>query len=194
MHSDLNLIIIHIPPFKKMKVAVVVALLIVASFASSFEEVKAIVKNDKCAESTLEMIRPQIHEQIQNLKQVKNLFYFRTQKTSLPRLNFWLSFKRLKLFSMNAESNKKLNQFSVMPLKLLVLDFYLPQTVSRMSEPFSSLLIQSLKTHLMLPTMLLSSFSSLFWEDKLMPTALNSLTSSSDLFIRFHSLDQFSFF
>lgn len=177
-----------------MKVAVVVALLIVASFASSFEEVKAIVKNDKCAESTLEMIRPQIHEQIQNLKQVKKLFYFRTQKTSLPRLNFWPSFKRLKLFSMNAESNKKLNQFSVMPLKLLVLDFYLPQTVSRMSEPFSSLLIQSLKTHLMLPTMLLSSFSSLFWEDKLMPTALNSLTSSSDLFIRFHSLDQFSFF
>lgn len=88
MHSDLNLIIIHIPPFKKMKVAVVVALLIVASFASSFEEVKAIVKNDKCAESTLEMIRPQIHEQIQNLKQVKKLFYFRTQKTSSPRLNF----------------------------------------------------------------------------------------------------------
>lgn len=73
---------------KKMKVAVVLALLLVASFASSFEEVKAIVKNDQCAESTLEMIKPQIHEQIQNLKKVNNTFYFRILKTSPPRLNF----------------------------------------------------------------------------------------------------------
>lgn len=63
-----------------MKVAVVLALLLVASFASSFEEVKTIVKNDKCAESTLEMIRPQIHEQIQNLKQVKIHFISESRK------------------------------------------------------------------------------------------------------------------
>lgn len=169
-----------------MKVAVVLALLLVASFASSFEEVKAIVKNDQCAESTLEMIKPQIHEQIQNLKKVNNTFYFRILKTSPPRLNFWPSFKRPRIFSMNAESNKELNQFLVMPLKLPVLDSYLLQTVSRMSEPFSSLLTQSLKTHLMLPTTSLSSSSSLFWEDKLMPIVLNSLTSSFDLFIKSH--------
>lgn len=105
-----------------MKVAVVVALLIVASFAHHSKKSRPSLKtinvlnqlwNDQTT-TTNKFKKPQ---------QVKNLFYFRTQKTSLPRLNFWPSFKRLKLFSMNAESNKKLNQFSVMPLKLLVLDF-----------------------------------------------------------------------
>ena len=177
-----------------MKVAVVLALLLVASFASSFEEVKAIVKNDQCAEPTLEMLRPQIHEQIQNLKQVKNTSYLRTQKISLPKLNFWPSFKRLKKFSMNVEFNKKLNQSSEMPLKPPVLDFYLPQTASRMSELFSSLLTQSLKIQLMLPTTSLSLSSSLFWEDKLMLTVLNSSTSFFDLSIRFNFLDKYSFF
>ena len=55
-------------PAQKPRGAARRTLLLVASFASSFEEVKAIVKNDQCAESTLEMIKPQIHEQIQNLK------------------------------------------------------------------------------------------------------------------------------
>ena len=166
-----------------MKVAIVLAFLLVASFASSFEEVKALVQNDKCAESSLEIIRPQVHEQIQKLKQVTRLFYLRTLKTSLPRLNFWPSSKRLKKSSKNAEFKTRLNQFWVMPLKPLVLDSSSPQTASRMSEPFSSLPIQSLKTHLMLPTTSLSSSSSLFWEDKLMLTANNSSDTFFDLFI-----------
>ena len=52
-----------------MRVAIVLAFLLVASFAATFDDVKAIVRNDKCAESSLEMLRPQIHEQIQKLKQ-----------------------------------------------------------------------------------------------------------------------------
>lgn len=95
---------------------------------------------------------------------------------------------------MNVESNKKLNQSSEMPLKPPELDFYLPQTASRMSEPFSSLLIQSLKTHLMLLTTLLSLSSSLFWEDKPMPTVLNSLTLFFDLSIKFHSFNIYLIF
>lgn len=71
-----------------MKVAIVLAFLLVASFASSFEEVRALVQNDKCAESSLEIVRPQVHEAIQKLKQVNLLIYLRIQKTSPPRLNF----------------------------------------------------------------------------------------------------------
>ncbi len=166
-----------------MRVAIVFAFLLVASFASSFDEVKAIVRNDQCAESSLELIKPQVHEQIQKLKEVIHRFYFRTHKTSLPRLNSWASFKRPRIFSKNVEFKTKSNQFSVMPLKLLVLDSYLPQTVSRMSEPSSSLPIQSLKTQLILSVTSLSSSSSLFWEDKLMLIANNSSNSSYDLFI-----------
>ncbi len=55
---------------KKMKVAILFAFLLVASFAASFDEVKALVKNDQCAEKSLELITPQVHEQIQKLKQV----------------------------------------------------------------------------------------------------------------------------
>ncbi len=53
-----------------MKVAILFAFLLVASFASSFDEVKALVKNDQCAESSIELITPQVHAQIQKLKQV----------------------------------------------------------------------------------------------------------------------------
>ena len=166
-----------------MKVTIVLAFLLVASFASSFDEVKALVQNDKCAESSLEIIRPQVHEQIQKLKQVLSLIYFRTQKTSLPRLNFWPSFKRPRISSKNVEFNKKSSQFWVMPLKPLELDSSSLQTVSRMSEPFSSSVTQSLKTHLILPTTLSSSSLSLFWEDKLMPTANNSSDTFFDLII-----------
>lgn len=166
-----------------MKVAIVLAFLLVASFASSFDEVKALVQNDKCAESSLEVIRPQVHEQIQKLKQVPIKIKLRTQRTSLPRLNFCPSSKRPRISSMNAESTKRSNQFWVMPLKPPESDSFLPQTASRMSEPFSSSPIPSLKTQLTLPTTSLSSSSSLFWEDKPMPTVLNSSDSSSDLFI-----------
>jgi hypothetical protein len=55
-----------------MKVAIVFAFLLVASLAASFDDVKALVKNDQCAESSLEMIRPQVQEQIQKLKQVNS--------------------------------------------------------------------------------------------------------------------------
>ncbi len=166
-----------------MKVAIIFAFLLVASFASSFEEVRALVQNDKCAESSLEIIRPQVHEQIQKLKQVFSLFYVRTQKTSLPRLNFWPSFKRPRTSSKNVEFKTRLHQFWVMPWKPLVLDSCLPQTASRMSEPSSSLPIPSLKTHLILSTTLLSLSSLVFWEDKLMLTANNSSDTFSDLFI-----------
>jgi hypothetical protein len=71
-----------------MKVTIIFAFLLVASFASSFDEVRALVQNDKCAQSSLEIIKPQVHEQVQKLKQVIPLFYVRTQKTLLPRLNF----------------------------------------------------------------------------------------------------------
>ena len=168
-----------------MRVAIVLAFLLVASFAATFDDVKAIVRNDKCAESSLEMLRPQIHEQIQKLKQVKIQIYFRTQKTSSPKLNFWPSSKKPRQFSMNATFKLKSTQFSEMPLKPPVLDSYLPQTASRMSEPFSLSVIQSLKTQLMLPTTLLSLSSSLFWEDNHMLTVLNSLTTLSDLFVSF---------
>lgn len=57
-----------------MKVTIILAFLLVASFASSFDEVKALVKNDQCAESSIEMLRPQINEQIQKLKQVNSFF------------------------------------------------------------------------------------------------------------------------
>jgi hypothetical protein len=60
--------------------AIILAVLIVASFAASFDDVKAIVSNDVCASSSMEMIKPQIHEQIQKLKQVIILNYFRTIK------------------------------------------------------------------------------------------------------------------
>lgn len=166
-----------------MKVAIVLAFLLVASFASSFEEVRALVQNDKCAESSLEIVRPQVHEAIQKLKQVNLLIYLRTQKTSLLRLNFWPSSKRPRISSKNAEFKTKSSQFWVMPLKPLVLDSSSPQTASRMSEQSSSLPIPSLKTHLTLSMMSLSLFSSLFWEDKLMLIAINSLATSGDLFI-----------
>lgn len=175
-----------------MKVAIVLTFLLVASFASSFDEVKALVQNDLCAESSLELIKPQVHEQIQKLKQVTSLIYSRTQKTSLPRLNFWASFKRPRISLTNVELTKRSNQFWVMPLKLPVWDSSSPQTASRMSEPFSSSPIQSSKTHLMLPTTSSSSFSSLFWEDKLMLIAHNSSDSFFDLFIEYHSFIHFS--
>ena len=60
--------------------AIILAVLIIASFASSFDEVKALVQNDKCASSSIELIKPQIHEQIQKLKEVKFKFYLRTKK------------------------------------------------------------------------------------------------------------------
>lgn len=63
-----------------MKVAIVLAFLLVASFASSFEEVKAIVKNDQCAQSSLETLRPQIEEQIKTLKQVMIQIYLEPRK------------------------------------------------------------------------------------------------------------------
>ena len=177
-----------------MKVAIIFAFLLVASFASSFDEVKALVQNDKCAEASLEIVRPQVHEQIQKLKQVIPLFYLRTQTTSPPRLNFWSSSKRLRKSSKNAEFNKRSNQLWVMPLKPPVSDFCSPQTASRMSEWFFWSVIQSLKTQLTLPTTLLSSSSSHFWEDKAMLIANNSSDSSSDLFINlihFNILFQF---
>ena len=67
---NLDLIIIPIHKSQLMKVAIF-AFLIIASFAASFDEVRAIVKNDQCAESSLEILRPQIEEQIKELKQVK---------------------------------------------------------------------------------------------------------------------------
>jgi hypothetical protein len=60
--------------------AIILAVLIIASFASSFDEVKALVQNDQCASSSVELIKPQVHEQIQKLKQVKFKFYLRTLK------------------------------------------------------------------------------------------------------------------
>jgi hypothetical protein len=63
-----------------MKVAIILGFLLVASFAASFDDVKAIVRNDQCAESSLEMLRPQIHEQIQKLKQVKFKFISEPRK------------------------------------------------------------------------------------------------------------------
>jgi hypothetical protein len=50
--------------------AILFAVLIVASFASSFDEVKSIVSNDQCASSSIELIKPEINIQIQKLKQV----------------------------------------------------------------------------------------------------------------------------
>ncbi len=61
--------------------AIILAVLIIASFASSFDEVKALVQNDKCASSSVELIKPQVHEQIQKLKQVHFKIYFRILKT-----------------------------------------------------------------------------------------------------------------
>lgn len=52
-----------------MKVAIVLAFLLVATFAH-FEDVKSIVRNDECAAESLEILRPQIEEQIKELKQV----------------------------------------------------------------------------------------------------------------------------
>ena len=60
--------------------AIILAVLIIASFASSFDEVKAIVQNDQCASSSIEMIKPEISIQIQKLKKVSIIFYFRTLK------------------------------------------------------------------------------------------------------------------
>lgn len=54
-----------------MKVAIVLTFLLVASFATSFDEVRAIVKNDQCATESIEILRPQIDEKIQMLKEVK---------------------------------------------------------------------------------------------------------------------------
>lgn len=61
--------------------AIILAVLIVASFAASFDDVRAIVSNDVCASSSIEMIKPQIQTQIKKLKQVMIFFYFRTLKT-----------------------------------------------------------------------------------------------------------------
>jgi hypothetical protein len=61
--------------------AIILAVLIIASFASSFDEVKALVRNDKCASNSVEILKPEINIQIQKLKQVHFKIYFRTLKT-----------------------------------------------------------------------------------------------------------------
>ncbi len=43
-----------------MKVAIFLALLLAVSLAASFDDVKALVRNDECAMSGLEHLRPQI--------------------------------------------------------------------------------------------------------------------------------------
>lgn len=53
-----------------MKTIIFISLLIAVSLASPLEELKAIVRNDQCALDGLESIRPQIHNQVQKLKQV----------------------------------------------------------------------------------------------------------------------------
>lgn len=55
-------IIIHI--LLAMKAIILLSVLLVASFAASFEDVKAIVQNDQCALNSMELVRPQITEQI----------------------------------------------------------------------------------------------------------------------------------
>ena len=176
--------------------AIILAVLIIASFASSFDEVKALVRNDKCASNSVEILKPEINIQIQKLKQVHFKIYFRTLKTQLLKLNSSPSFKKPKRSLMLVTLTKKFNQFWVMSLKPPVLDSYLPQTVSRMSEPSSSLPIQSLKTHLMLPTMSSSLSSSLFQEDKPMLTVKLSSNSSSeyDCSFNFINFKNISFF
>ena len=167
-----------------MKVAILLALIAI-SMAASFDDVKAIIHEDQCAIEGLEYIKPKIHTQIQKLKEVLFQFKIRTQTTSLPRLNSWCWSKRLKEFSKSATLTKRLNQFWAMLSRLLVLDSSSPQTASRMSEPSSWSLIQSLKTQVTSLTTSSSSSSSLFWEDKLMPTVNNSSDTSCDFFIEF---------
>lgn len=54
-----------------MRAVAIFAVLLVVSLAAPFDEVKAIVKNDVCAASSMELIQPEITIQIQKLKQVK---------------------------------------------------------------------------------------------------------------------------
>lgn len=56
-----------------MKVAILLALVAI-SMAASFDDVKAIIKDDQCALEGLEYIKPKIHTQIQKLKQVFSHF------------------------------------------------------------------------------------------------------------------------
>lgn len=62
-----------------MKVAIVLTFLLVAAFAH-FEDVKSIVKNDECAASSLEVLKPQIEAQIKELKQVNLNFISEPRK------------------------------------------------------------------------------------------------------------------
>lgn len=62
-----------------MKVAIVLTFLLVAAFAH-FEDVKSIVKNDECAASSLEVLKPQIEAQIKELKQVISNFILEPRK------------------------------------------------------------------------------------------------------------------
>ena len=64
-----------------MKVAIVLAFLLVATFAH-FEDVKSIVKNDECAAESLEILKPQIEVQIKELKQV--IFKFISEPRQPP--------------------------------------------------------------------------------------------------------------
>ena len=54
--------------------AIIFAVLLVASLATPFDEVRSIVSNDECASGSIEIIKPEIHTQIQTLKQVKFKF------------------------------------------------------------------------------------------------------------------------
>ena len=166
-----------------MKVTIVLAFLFAICMSATFDDVKALVKNDQCAMDKLETIRPQLHIQIQKLKEVISYLNSRTQITSLPRLNSWYWYKRLKKSTTNATSARKSNQFWEMLSRLPVSDFCSPQAASRTSELFCWLVMPSSKTQLTLSTMFSSSSSWLFLEDNRMLTALNSSDTFCDLLI-----------
>lgn len=54
-----------------MKTVILLTFLLAFSLASTFDDVKALVRNDQCAMDGLEAIRPQIQRQIEKLKKVK---------------------------------------------------------------------------------------------------------------------------
>ena len=54
-----------------MRTLIFLACIIILSLASSFDEVKAIARNDQCAFERLEILKPLIEVQIQKIKKVK---------------------------------------------------------------------------------------------------------------------------
>ena len=160
-----------------MKAIIFAALLVCLLAVNPLDKLNAVAREDKCTANVLDTIKPEIDAKLQQLKGV--IIYSFRRTTSTSKLKLSLLWKKERKCSTNATRTNPQSRLEIL-LNGTELPSSSPQTASRMSELSSFSLTPSSKTHLTtLMTLWLASSNSSS-EDKLLLTASNLNTSSSD--------------